>query len=114
MRKAIATLTRDAVRFETSGILGEQVHGGLWPGRGQGVPGIKAHLESSFNLVHNVAGAMPAQTGSNSRETKPEQLAGIEKYHQDLLKASARRACTCASCKSGSRRSRTPTTGWPS
>ena len=89
MRKAIATLTRDAVRFETSGILGEQVHGGLWPGRGQGVPGIKAHLESSFNLVHNVAAALPAQTGSNSRETKPEQLAGIEKYHQDLLKASA-------------------------
>ena len=89
LRKVIATLTRDAVSFQDSGILGEQVHGGLWPGRGQGVPGIKAHLESSFNLVHNVAAALPAQTGSNSRETKPEQLAGIEKYHQDLLKASA-------------------------
>ena len=87
LRKVIRTLTRDAVDFQNSGILGEQVHGGLWPGRGQGVPGIKAHLESSFNLVHNVAAALPAQTGSNSRETKPEQLAGIEKYHGDLLKA---------------------------
>jgi hypothetical protein len=89
LQKIIRSLTRDAVSFQVSGILGEQVHGGLWPGRGQGAPGIKAHLESSFNLVHNVAAALPAQTGSNSRETKPEQLAGIEKYHQDLLKACA-------------------------
>jgi hypothetical protein len=89
LRKIIRTLTRDAVSFQDSGILGEQVHGGLFPGKGQGVPGIKAHLESSFNLVHNVAGSLPAQTGSNSRETKPEQLAGIEKYHQGLLKATA-------------------------
>lgn len=85
-RKAIRMLTRDAIRFETSGILGEQVHGGLWPGKGQGVPGIKAHLESSFNLVHNVSAALPAQTGSNSRLSKPEPLAGLEKYHADLLK----------------------------
>jgi len=90
LRNVISTLTRGAVTFKESGILGEQVHAGMFPGKGGGVPGIKAHLESSFNLVHNVSAALPAQTGSNSRLTKPEQLAGLERYyHTDLLKAVA-------------------------
>jgi hypothetical protein len=89
MRNIIRTLTHEAITFQDSGILGEQVHRGLFPGAGSGVPGIKAHLESSFNLVHNVAASLPAQTGSNSRETKPEQLYGLEKYHADLMKATA-------------------------
>lgn len=89
MRKAIRALTRDAVQFQTSAILGQQVHGGMWPGKGEGVPGLKAHLESSFNLVHNVAGALPAQTGSNSRLTKPEQLHGLTTYHEGLMRSVA-------------------------
>jgi len=86
-RKIIKSLTRDAISFVVSGITGSQVHGGMWPGKGEGVPGLKAHLESSFNLVHNVMGALPAQTGANARDGKPEQLAGIEKYCTDLMKA---------------------------
>jgi hypothetical protein len=89
LRKIIYSLTRDAIRILTSGILGDQVHGGMWPGKGEGVPGLKAHLESSFNLVHNVTAALPGQTGSNSRETKPEQLHGLVKYHADLVQAAA-------------------------
>jgi hypothetical protein len=89
LRRIIRSLTRDAISFVTSGITGAQVHGGLWPGKGEGVPGLKAHLESSFNFVHNVAGSLPAQTGSNSRLTKPEQVSGIERYCTDLMRAAA-------------------------
>jgi len=89
LRKLIRSLTREAITFMESGILGEQVHGGMWPGKGEGVPGLKAHLESSFNLTHNVSAALPAQTGSNSRLTKPEQLHGLTKYHEDLVASAA-------------------------
>lgn len=86
-RNIIKSLTRGAISFVVSGITGPQVHGGMWPGKGEGVPGLKAHLESSFNLVHNAMGALPGQTGANARNGKPEQLAGIEKYCTDLMKA---------------------------
>jgi hypothetical protein len=86
LRKVIKALTRDAITFGDSGILGKQVHEGMWPGAGGGVPGLKAHLEASYNYVHNVTAALPGQTGSNSRLTKPEQLAGLEAYHQELLR----------------------------
>jgi hypothetical protein len=90
LRKVIRALTRDAIDFAVSGILGKQVHEGMWPGSGGGVPGLKAHLEASHSYVHNVTGALPGQTGSNSRLTRPEQFSGLDAYHQELLKIASK------------------------
>jgi hypothetical protein len=92
LRKTIRSLTRDAISFATSGILGEQVHGGMWPGKGEGVPGLKAHLESSFNLVHNVSAALPAQTGSNHRSDLPTACSAAAGQSQQRMTTLSRSA----------------------
>lgn len=63
---------------------------GLYAGRSKGNFRFKAALESLGNLVHNETAdrlELPAQTGSNSRLNAPDELHGIEKHHDALVRA---------------------------
>jgi hypothetical protein len=74
------------IRVEVSGIADKPAVLGWWAGAGGGNPRMKAVIESLHNYYHNRLGLLPAQTGSNSRTTKPEQLAAIEKYSEQLAR----------------------------
>lgn len=63
---------------------------GLYAGRSKGNFRFKAALESLGNLIHNETAdrlELPAQTGSNSRLNAPDELHGIERYNDALLRA---------------------------
>jgi hypothetical protein len=68
------------IRTDRSGIANKPAVLGWWAGEGGGNPNMKACLESLHSYYRNRLGLLPAQTGSNSRENKPENLAAIEKY----------------------------------
>ena len=59
---------------------------GGWPGPAKGNFRLKASLESLHGLDHNALGLIPGQTGSNSRENRPEKLTAIETYTKNVLK----------------------------
>lgn len=67
---------------------GAPTHDGLYAGRGKGNFRIKASLESLNSLTHNAFGHIPAQTGKDIAH-RPEQLHGLLKNTDDLLKAMA-------------------------
>jgi hypothetical protein len=54
------------------------------PGRGKGNYRFKALVESHFNLVDNVCGSLPGQTGLN-RDRCPEQLGTLESQTRELM-----------------------------
>lgn len=86
MQERLTRLTKGIVRVESSGILGEQVHAGLWPGKGGGNYRLKAMMESRHGLDHNELASLPAQTGKD-RDSRPEQMYGLSAYNADLIKA---------------------------
>jgi hypothetical protein len=83
--KALDAFTGGAVRVlrGKSGVA-PVVLGG-WPGPAKGNFRLKASLESLHGLDHNALGLIPGQTGSNSRENRPEKLTAIETYTKNLL-----------------------------
>lgn len=70
-----------------SSIIGEQVHKGMFPGKGGGNFKLKASLESLHRLPHFEMAFLPGQTGGDSRNSLPEQLAGLQKFEKDLAMA---------------------------
>lgn len=83
---ALDTCTGGAVRVVRGGIQDASLVLGGWPGQKRGDFKLKAALESIHGLAHNALGLLPGQTGSNSRENKPEKLAGMEAYNNKLLR----------------------------
>jgi len=90
LERRLKDLSHGKISVSRSGILGEQVHKGMFPGRGGGNFKAKAALESSHALAHTAAAHLPGQTGANSRTNRPEQLAGMQKYDNELQRAAAR------------------------
>ncbi len=60
---------------------------GAWRGNQHGNFRLKAALESSHNLPHNYARYLAGQTGSNSREDRPEEHSGREASFNALVRA---------------------------
>lgn len=85
----VALATRDLVRFDASGIHGEQM-AGLFRGQPRGNPRYKAARESWFNLLRNEMAALPGPTGMD-RAHAPEETYGLDKYVRDILDAIADR-----------------------
>jgi hypothetical protein len=83
---ALDAITGGAVRVVRGGIQDASVVLGGWPGPKRGDFKMKAALESIHGLSHNALGLVPGQTGSNSRENKPEKLSGIIAYNNKLLR----------------------------
>jgi hypothetical protein len=83
---AIDAVTGGAVRVARGGIRDASVVLGGWPGSKRGDFKLKAALESSHNLTHNALGLLPGNTGSNSRENKPENLGSMEAYNNRMLR----------------------------
>lgn len=88
LEKILHRYSAGAIKVQRGGILGEQVHDGMWPGRGRGNFRFKALVESGHNLAHNVAAMLPGQTGKD-RNNLPEQLHGTNTYNASLLKIAA-------------------------
>lgn len=81
--------TGGKIRVSRSGITGEHQHvAGLFKGRGMGNFRFKAALESSHNLIHNELGMLAGQTGMDVAR-RPEELAGLLRYSEDIAKAAA-------------------------
>ena len=64
------------ITVERSGMQGAAAHAGQYEGVRRGNPRMKASLESSNNLTHNVFGHLPGATGL-SRADRPEQLPAL-------------------------------------
>ena len=77
---------RETIKFQRSGILGEQVHEGMFPGAGGGNFRVKALIESLHSLSHTIAAALPGQVGKD-RNHYPERHAGASSYNESLIKA---------------------------
>lgn len=80
----VSDLSRGVIRVERSGIQDKPAILGWWSGEGGGNPRMKAALESLQGYLHNRLGLLPGQTGSNSRIDKPEALAAVEKYADQI------------------------------
>jgi len=86
-RSTLSRLSGGRITFRDSDILGKALHAGMFDGTGKGNPRAKALIESSHRWLHNAMAMLPAQTGGNSRIDRPEQLEGIEKYAESVMKA---------------------------
>ena len=84
--RALDTVTGGAVRVVRGKCGVAPVVLGGWPGPAKGNFRLKASLESLHGLDHNALGLIPGQTGSNSRENRPEKLTAIERYTANVLK----------------------------
>ncbi len=83
---SIDAMTGGAVRVVRGGIRDAALVLGGWSGSKRGDFKLKAALESSHNITHNALGLLPGNTGSNSRENKPEHLGAIEAYNNKVLR----------------------------
>ena len=83
-------LSKGLIRVVRSGVVADANFCGQYAGAGKGNFRFKARVESSHNLVHNETAnrlTFPGQTGSNSRLNVPQELAGREKYMDELTVA---------------------------
>ncbi|TXH19267.1 MAG: hypothetical protein E6R03_00885 [Hyphomicrobiaceae bacterium] len=79
--------TGGKIRVSRSGITGKhQAVAGFFQGRGGGNFRFKAALESSHNLIHNELAMIPGQAGMDV-DRRPEELAGLLRYTEDLNRA---------------------------
>lgn len=93
---AIRTDLEDMIREETQGLVtvarsgmeGAAAAAHQYAGRSKGNFRFKAALESLGNLIHNEMATLPGQTGMD-RDHRPEQLHGLLKRNDALLKAVA-------------------------
>lgn len=79
-------VTGGAVKIIRGGIQDASTVMGGWTGLKRGNPRLKASLESLHRLYQDSVGLLPGQTGSNNRENKPERLAGMDAYNEQLLR----------------------------
>lgn len=89
LERRISAFSGGKLKVSRSGILGEQVHAGMFPGRGRGNFRMKPLIESGHSLAHHVTAALPAQVGA-SPEKAPEPFAGLEAYCKSLALAAAK------------------------
>ncbi|HMJ92319.1 MAG TPA: hypothetical protein VK530_21030 [Candidatus Acidoferrum sp.] len=75
------------ITVDRSGFEGATAHAGQYPGLPRGNFRMKASLESSNNLTHNVFAALPGQTGKDVTH-RPEELDAMLNNNRDLLLAS--------------------------
>ena len=85
--KALYEMSGGLITVERSGMEGAAAHAGQYPGLPRGNFRMKASLESSNNLDHNVFAMIPGQTGKDVAH-RPEQLNGMLDHNRDLLLAS--------------------------
>lgn len=85
-QELITRLTDGAITFRTSEILGRQVVKGMFGGQGHGNFRVKGLIEGSHRLPHYEAANLPAQTGGLSRVDEPEQLYGLDRYAEKVMK----------------------------
>lgn len=71
--------------FGMGGIDQRAAHDGYFMARPRGNSRFKAALESHHNLKHNELAMLPGQIGKD-RDHAPEQMFGLEKYNEGLLK----------------------------
>jgi hypothetical protein len=83
--QALYAVTEGLITIERSGMTGAAAHAGQYPGISRGNPNMKASLESSNNLTHNVFAALPGQTGPD-RQRRPEQLAALLTANERMLR----------------------------
>lgn len=83
--------TAGLVTVARSGMEGASAAAHQYAGRSKGNFRFKAALESLGNLIHNEMGALPGQTGMD-RDHRPEQLHGLLKRNDALMKAVAQLA----------------------
>ena len=77
------------IRFERSGILGEQVHAGLFAGIGGGNFRMKPLVEASHRVVQNRAAGMLGDRGRDA-EHMHESRGALVRYEQRLMEAAAK------------------------
>lgn len=82
----ITRLTDGAVTFREPKVLGQQVLKGMFRSQGKGNFKAKALIEGSHRLIHYEGANIPAQTGALSRVDEPEQMYGLDKYAERVLK----------------------------
>jgi len=88
MRSEITRLSGGVITFRDSDILGKALHAGMFDGAGKGNFRCKALIEASHRLLHYEFAFAPGQTGGNARGgDRPEQLDGLEKYAESIVKA---------------------------
>ncbi len=80
--------TGGLITVARSGMTGAAAAAHQYAGRSKGNFRFKAALESLGNLIHNEMAALPAQTGKD-RDHRPEQLHGLLKANDALLRAIA-------------------------
>ncbi len=80
LEETLHNATAGKIRTDRSGIANKSAILGWWAGEGGGNLNMKGCLESLHGYYRNRLGLLPAQTGSNSRTDKPENLPAIEKY----------------------------------
>lgn len=89
VEEILARFSGGAIRVATGGVQDAPALLGAWSGIQKGNPKFKAAIESSHRLIHTAARWLPGQTGGNSRENMPEELAGRGKEFEKLCKALA-------------------------
>jgi hypothetical protein len=82
----ITRLTDGAFTFREPKVLGQQVLKGMFRPQGKGNFKAKALIEGSHRLIHYEGANLPAQTGALSRVDEPEQMYGLDKYAERVLK----------------------------
>lgn len=80
--------TNGRITIARSGMEGAAAAAHQYAGRSKGNFRFKAALESLGNLIHNELAALPGQTGPD-RDRRPEQLHGLLRRNDALLKALA-------------------------
>jgi hypothetical protein len=85
-QQMITRLTDGAVTFREPKVLGQQVLRGMFRSQGKGNFKAKALIEGGHRLIHYEGANLPAQTGALSRVDEPEQMYGLDKYAERVLK----------------------------
>lgn len=76
------------VKISRGGMINAPLHKGLFAGQSRGNYKRKAALESQHSLAHTVAAMISGQVGRN-RDNSPEQMYGLEKYNNQLIRCAA-------------------------
>ncbi len=84
-RKFIDWSSDPVVKISRGGLISKPIHKGLFGGQPRGNYKRKAALESQHSLCHTVAAALAGQVGKD-RDHSPEQMYGLEKYNNSLIK----------------------------
>lgn len=87
VEKFLYDCTGGAITVQRGGIEKAAAFAGMYGSRGKGNFRLKAALESSHNLAHNLLADLPGQKGANARLNGPEEMHGRERHNDALLNA---------------------------